>query len=91
MNQQEPQILPIAELPAPKQENFRRIQAAIQTNDPLTARDLMGEILEYYVNIDREIPNEVEVAYARLLVLENPELDYGKLTRIAGGSAEESA
>lgn len=70
---QDPEILPITELPENKQETFRRIQTAIQAKDHLTARDLMGEILEYYVNLDREIPEEIEVAYAHLLILENPE------------------
>ena len=67
---QDPEIIPISELPEPQRETFRRIQTAIQAKDHLTARPLMGEILEYYVHLDREIPKEIEVAYAHLLLLE---------------------
>jgi hypothetical protein len=67
---QEAKLLPIAELPAPQQETFRRILAAIQAKDHHAARPLMGEILEYYVAHNREIPDEIEVAYANLLVVE---------------------
>ena len=68
---QENTILPITELPEAQQETFRRMQGAILAKDHLTARPLMGEILEYYVSLEREIPEEVEVAYAHLLVLEH--------------------
>jgi hypothetical protein len=70
---QDPEILPITELPEAQQETFRRMTKAILDKDHLTARPLMGDILEYYVSIDREIPEEIEVAYAHLLILENPD------------------
>lgn len=80
MNQND-DILPIGELPEKQREAFRLIEASLQSGDQPTARTHMGELLEYYVGIDREIPVEVEVAYARLLVLENPTLDFAEMTR----------
>ncbi len=68
---QENTILPITELPEAQQETFRRMLDAILAKDHLTARPLMGDILEYYVSLEREIPEEVEVAYAHLLILEH--------------------
>jgi hypothetical protein len=68
---QGPDILPITELPEAQQEAFHRIIKAILAQDHLTARSLMGDILEYYVSTEREIPKEIEVAYAHLLVLEH--------------------
>jgi hypothetical protein len=68
---QAPEILPITELPEAQQETFRRMLGAILEKNHLTARPLMGDILEYYVSIEREIPEEIEVAYAHLLILEH--------------------
>jgi hypothetical protein len=69
---QDNDILPIGELPEEQREAFRLIEASLQTGDHPTARTHMGQLLEYYVGIDRKIPLEIEVTYARLLVLENP-------------------
>ena len=69
---QDNDILPIGELPEEQREAFRLIEARLQTGDHPTARTHMGQLLEYYVGIDRKIPLEIEVTYARLLVLENP-------------------
>jgi hypothetical protein len=68
----DPDILPIEELPENLQESFRTMQEAIASKHPLPARKLMGELLEYYVAIDMEIPEDIEIAYAHLLLLENP-------------------
>lgn len=68
----DPDILPIEELPENLQESYRTMQEAITSKNPLPARKLMGELLEYYVAIDMEIPEDIEIAYAHLLLLENP-------------------
>jgi hypothetical protein len=56
-------ILPIGELPEEQRENYRLIKASLQTGDPPTARTHMGQLLEYYVQADREIPRVIEAAY----------------------------
>jgi hypothetical protein len=68
----DPDILPIDELPENLQETYKTMQEAIEKREPLIARKLMGELLEYYVAIDMEIPEDIEIAYAHLLILENP-------------------
>jgi len=68
----DPDILPIEELPENLQEAYHSMQKAITEKEPLPARKLMGELLEYYVAIDMEIPEDIEIAYAHLLILENP-------------------
>ena len=74
-------ILPINELPDEMRRIFNDIESNLQTRDHLTARELMGQILEYYVQNDREIPEEIEIAYAHLLVLENPVSEFLKQTK----------
>lgn len=64
--------LPIEELPPNLLNTYNKMQEALKNKEALTARDCMGDILEYYVAISMEIPDAIEFAYAHLLILENP-------------------
>jgi len=68
----DPNILPIEELPTTLQEEYQNLEKKLNEKNHLAARLAIGNLLEYYVTIDMEIPEEIEVAYAKLLILENP-------------------
>jgi uncharacterized protein YoxC len=62
----------IKDLPESLQKVYQDMEKDLQDRSPESARKKITELLTYYKNTNREIPQEIEIAYAWLLILENP-------------------
>jgi hypothetical protein len=64
------EILEISELPPPLREAAHEFLRAVDAKDGPKAREVIGPVLEHYVNNGREIPWDLEMAYVRLYAAE---------------------
>ena len=63
-------MLPIKDLPKGIRKAYQEFLAALDARQEMPARKDIGIVLEHYVGEKREMPAEIEINYARLIVLE---------------------
>jgi hypothetical protein len=64
------QTLEINDLPKAYQRLYREFSKTLDENDPSKARKLFGPLIDYYIENNYEVPEEIEINYARLYILE---------------------
>jgi hypothetical protein len=70
MTTAEPPVIQISDLPPNIRGKHELFGAALNREDAATARLFIGPILDFYVESYAEIPEEINIDYARLILLE---------------------
>jgi hypothetical protein len=66
-------VLPIEELPEEYRKLHQEFLNLLSKHKPTEARLSLRPLIAYYIKLKREIPVSIEVAYGKLLVLEELE------------------